>query len=130
MGVVEHNFRSKFEEQIWNSAKKRKVKLDYEPKTPRIEYLIPYWYLPDFRLANGIYIEAKGYLRPRDRTKMRKVKECNPDLDIRFVFMKASNKIGKGKNSETYGEWADRLGFKWAEKDIPEEWINELRRPA
>ena len=27
-------------------------------------------YLTDFRLSNGIYIEAKGWFKPSDRTKM------------------------------------------------------------
>ena len=119
-------FRSKFEESIWKDATKtKKKKLTYEPKDPRISYLIPYWYLPDFVLPNGIIIEAKGWLRPRDRTKMRKVKEHNPDLDIRFVFQNPNGKITKAKTSMKYWEWAEQLGFKWASTTIPEEWWNE-----
>lgn len=80
-------------------------------------------------MPNGIYIEAKGWLRPRDRTKMRKVKEQNPQLDVRFVFQRANSRIGKSKNSETYAGWADRLGFPWAEGRIPVAWINEKVKP-
>lgn len=121
-------FRSKFEEHIWDIALKNKKKLEYEPKAPKIRYNIPYFYLPDYRLPNGIYIEAKGYLRPRDRTKMRKVKEQNPDLDIRFVFQNARQRLTKSKNSEMYWQWAERLGYRWSEGTIPLEWWREKKR--
>ena len=118
-------FRSGFEQRIWDSAKKRRRKMEYEPQSFRIQYSIPYRYIPDFILPNGIIVEAKGYLRPRDRTKMRKVKEQNPELDIRLVFQRADQKLTKSKNSETYGEWASRIGFPWAEGDIPLTWWEE-----
>lgn len=119
-------FRSGFEERIWDSAKLRKRKVVFEPQDIRIYYNIPYRYLPDFRLPNGIYVEAKGYLRPRDRTKMIAVRQQNPELDIRFVFQNARQKLSnKSKKSDTYGEWAERLGYKWSQGDIPEEWWDE-----
>lgn len=119
-------FRSGFEKRIWENAKKARKPIEYEPQSPRIHYIIPYWYLPDFVLPNGIIVEAKGYLRPRDRTKMRKVRENNPDLDIRFLFQNANMKLTKSRNSEMYWQWAERLGFQWAEGDhIPLTWWDE-----
>lgn len=116
------NFRSGFEKTIYANN----PDLEYEPESPRVGYTIPYRYIPDFRLPNGILVEAKGYLRPRDRTKMRKVKEQNPDLDIRFLFQRANTKLTKSKNSEMYWQWAERLGFEWHEgTKIPEEWYCE-----
>ena len=50
------------------------------------------------------------------------VKEQNPELDIRFVFMNARNKIYKGSKT-TYADWANRYNFEWAERTIPEEWL-------
>lgn len=124
-----YRFRSGFEERIYDQGVKHCTELVFEPEKPRITYSIPYRYIPDFYIPRGdIYVEAKGWLRPRDRTKMRKVKEQNPSLDIRFVFQRANSKIGKSKNSETYAEWADRLGFVWAEGYIPEAWFNEKRK--
>ena len=58
---------------------------------------------------------------PGDAAKMRAVKAAYPDLDIRFVFMDAHQRIGKQK--QTYAEWADRYGFPWANKEIPESWL-------
>jgi hypothetical protein len=119
-------FRSGFEKRIYENAKKSKKKLEYEPNHPRIGYVIPYRYIPDFVLPNGIFVEAKGYLRPRDRTKMRKVREQNPNLDIRFLFQTANQRLTKSKNSEMYWQWAERLGFKWSEGEhIPDEWWSE-----
>jgi hypothetical protein len=73
-----------------------------------------------------IYIETKGYLSPRDRRKMELVKLSNPDEDIRFVFQNANNKLNK-RSKTTYGEWATKKGFKWAHKQVPQEWIEELQ---
>jgi len=124
-GKPEYRFRSGFEEKVYTQSLRHCDDMVYEPATPRIMYNIPFRYIPDFVLPNGIFIEAKGWLRPRDRTKMRKVREQNPDLDIRFVFQRANSRVGKSKNSETYWEWAERLGFQWAETHIPKEWFYE-----
>lgn len=99
--------------------------MEYEPGDPIIRYVVPARYIPDFVLPNGIFIEAKGWLRPRDRAKMARVKKENPELDIRFVFQRANSKVGKSPNSLMYWQWAERYGFPWAEGSIPEEWFNE-----
>jgi hypothetical protein len=100
------------------------IPFSYESKV--LEYEIPastHCYTPDFILGEMI-IEAKGYLSSEDRTKMKLVKASNPGLDIRFVFQRASNKLNK-RSSTTYAAWAEKYGFKWAEKFIPVEWIKE-----
>ena len=53
---------------------------------------------------------------------MSLIKKQYPELDIRFVFMNANNKIYKGSKT-TYAMWANKHGFEWAEKNIPEEWL-------
>lgn len=90
----------------------------------KIPYVINHTYNPDFILKNGIIIEAKGFLTPDDRRKMKAVKVQHPELDIRFVFSKASNRLSK-KSRTTYSMWAQGAGFKWAEGAIPTKWINE-----
>jgi hypothetical protein len=45
---------------------------------------------------------------------------CSSDL-----FQVANKRLSKSKNSETYSEWAERLGYQWAEKTIPLSWIEE-----
>lgn len=118
-------FRSKFEERIFQNGDGRK--LDYEPADATLDYNTPARYLPDFRIKrNGILVESKGYFSSRDRSKMLRVKEDNPGYDIRFLFQRANNRLTKSKRSMTYGDWATKHGFVWAEGDkIPEEWYNE-----
>lgn len=118
-------FRSGFEKSIYEEAIANGRKLDYEPASPIIRYVVPARYIPDFQLPNGIFVEAKGWLRPRDRAKMARVRKENPSLDIRFVFMRANSRIGKSKNSLTYAQWADKNGFQWAEGRIPDSWWEE-----
>jgi hypothetical protein len=115
-------FRSKFEEDIWNAAKRSRKPVVHEP------YFIPYImrgsYLPDFKLPNGIIIEAKGYLDAASCKKMKAVKASNPHLDIRFVFQNANGKRNKRAKLRNY-EWAERHGFPWAEGTIPLDWWRE-----
>lgn len=92
-----------------------------------VEYQQPastHRYTPDFKLPNGIYIETKGRFLDSDRMKHLHVKASRPDLDIRFVFMRSSTPIRKGSPT-TYAMWCKRHGFKYADKRVPQEWIDE-----
>lgn len=120
--MTTHNFRSKFEETIWEAAKRLRRRLKYEPHY--ISYVIKGAYLPDFQLPNGIYIEAKGYLDAAACRKMKAVKASNPHLDIRFVFQNANGKRNKRAKLRNW-EWAEKHGFKWAEGTIPLAWWKE-----
>jgi hypothetical protein len=116
-------FRSKFEATVYNTARASRKKLDFEPKDAIISYITRHRYQPDFRLPNGVLIECKGHLDVADRSKMVAVKQQQPDLDIRFVFMNARMKLSR--HGKTYAEWADKAGFPWAERTIPLEWWKE-----
>lgn len=114
-------FRSKFEKRVYENRGKRK--LVYEPQSPVISYNTPSRYIPDFDLGNGVLVECKGYFDSRARGKMARVKRQNPGIDIRFLFMRANNRITKSPNSMMYWEWAEKHGFPWSEGDtIPKEW--------
>ena len=114
-------YRSKFELELAKKLGNNKVKFEYETKKflyiPKPRTYTPDFYLPD----TEIYIEAKGHLDKADRVKMALVKEQHKDLDIRFVFMNARNKIYKGSKT-TYADWCNKHDFRWAEKAIPTEW--------
>ena len=119
-------FRSGYEKKIYDDAQGRGHELAYEPDDPVIRYVTPSRYIPDFKLDNGILVEAKGWLRPRDRGKMARVRKENPEIDIRFLLQRANKRITKSPNSMMYWEWREKNGFKWAEGEhIPEEWFNE-----
>lgn len=111
--------RNNFEKWGYNLLKKRKVLFGYE--TESIPYTINGEYKPDFVLSNGVFIELKGKFDEAARRKMAAVKKCNPHLDIRFVFYKASAKIKKGAKM-THGDWAKKYGFPFADHDIPSSW--------
>ena len=115
-------FRSRFELQLAKGLADNKVKFEYESK--KFLYVPkPRTYTPDFYLVESdIYIEAKGHLDKADRVKMALVKQQHKDLDIRFVFMNARNKIYKGSRT-TYADWCNKHDFRWAEKSIPTEWF-------
>jgi hypothetical protein len=51
------------------------------------------------------------------------VKNQHPEIDIRFVFMDANKRIPGSK--QTHGQWAEKNGFKWADGEIPAEWLSE-----
>lgn len=115
-------YRSQFEISLARFLADNKVEFEYETK--KLTFVPkPRTYTPDFFLPEtGIYIEAKGHLDKGDRVKMQLIKQQYPDLDIRFVFMNAKNKIYRGSKT-TYADWANRYGFQWAEGKIPEEWL-------
>lgn len=118
-------FRSDLELRVYQAAKRSRKTLEYEPGF--IPYIIKGNYLPDFILPNGIVIEAKGRLDAGTCRKMRCVKASNPDLDIRFVFQDARQKLNK-RSKLRYWEWAERYGFQWAEGTIPLAWWKEEKK--
>lgn len=119
MKPLTNNFKGGFEPVLANQLDKYGVSYEYEPK--KIPFILERTYCPDFVLSNGVHIEGKGVLTPDDRKKLRAIKEQHPELDIRLVFQRASNKLRRGSKT-TYGDWADRYGFKWADGVIPKEW--------
>ena len=104
--------------------KEKGVKFTYEKE--RIEWLDirTRHYTPDFILENGIVIETKGRFVSNDRRKHVEIKKQYPDLDLRFVFQNSKTKLYKGAKS-CYGDWCKRHGFKYADKIIPDEWLEE-----
>jgi hypothetical protein len=122
---LKYGFRSGLEEKIAGQLDALGVPVRYEQET--IEYTKPAKrskYTPDFILPNGIIIETKGRFVTADRQKHVLIKEQYPDLDIRFVFSNSRNRISKTSKT-TYAMWCEKNGFQYADKEIPEEWLNE-----
>jgi predicted nuclease of restriction endonuclease-like RecB superfamily len=120
-------FASKAERDFAEWMDHWKITWMYEPES--FKYVLPdRKYTPDFRVARNdgsyFYVEFKGWLRPEDRTKMKAFKLSHPDIDVRFVFLKANKLITKNSKT-TYSAWAEQHGFKWAENEIPDEWLEE-----
>jgi hypothetical protein len=117
------DFRSGLEYEVAKQLEDAGVTYEYEET--KVEYQKPPSnYLVDFELPNGILVETKGRFKPADRTKHLLIKQQHPELDIRFVFSNSQNTLSK-KSSTTYADWCDKNGFKWADKQIPKDWIDE-----
>ena len=119
-----HRFRSDYELSVAKNLAEKNVKFEYETKKlsyqPKLRMYTPDFYLPE----QDIYVEAKGFFSPADRQKMLLVIQQNMFLDIRMLFLRASNKLNRSSKT-TYGSWCDRYGILWADGQIPLEWLEK-----
>jgi hypothetical protein len=120
---VASEYRSGLEEDNAAHLAKHGVPVVFEQHS--IEYTVPARiakYTPDFHLHGNVFVETKGYFSPEDRKKHVHFKDSNPEVEIRFVFSRSSNKLSKTSKT-TYASWCDKHGFKYADKLIPKEWF-------
>ncbi len=118
-------YRSGLEEKIADQLRRAGEDVVYEqhslaykqPEKPRK-------YTPDFILKNGIIIESKGRFVTADRQKHLFIKADHPGLDVRFVFSNSRSRIGKDSPT-TYAMWCGKYGFLFADKWIPQAWLDE-----
>ena len=121
---IKYGYRSGLESKV--SAQLNEAGVSFEYETFKIEYQVNETrkYTPNFRLPNGIIVETKGRFISDDRKKHLLVQQQHPDHDIRFVFSNSKAKLNKGAKS-TYADWCIKHGFLYADKTIPEEWLDE-----
>jgi hypothetical protein len=122
--AAKYGFRSGLEMDIDASLKNQGIDGEYEQHI--IEFIKPetkHKYHPDFKLPNGIFVETKGRFLVDDRKKHILIKKQHPELDIRFLFQNSKTKISKGSKT-TYADWCEKHGFQYADKIIPEDWLN------
>lgn len=126
------SYRNKFEEYTAKALNASGVPFSYEDT--KLGYTISGTYLVDFKLTTKsgktIYVETKGNGRsfdPASRRKMIAVKRQHPDIDLRIVFY-SNGKIGPKRKDGSFmrqSDWADKHGFKYSIRDIPQEWLDE-----
>jgi hypothetical protein len=125
VGLIQ-GFRSGLEETIANQLRANGI----DPKFESIK--LPYrvekncTYTPDFPVGKRIIIETKGRFQTADRMKMLMVQKQHPEYEFRFVFTNSKARISKASLT-TYGRWCERNGFKYADKLVPQEWIEEIK---
>lgn len=121
---LKEGYRSGLEGGIALQLETLGVPVEYEEE--KIKYRVDEvrTYTPDWKLPNGIIVESKGRFTVEDRKKHILVKEQHPEKDIRFVFSNSRSKLRKGSKT-SYADWCNKHGFKFADRLIPEEWINE-----
>lgn len=126
--AIAEGYRSGLEEKVGQQLDTLGIKAEYE--SFKIKFTEPEKqrsYTPDWKLPNGIIIETKGRFLTADRQKHLLVKQQHPHLDIRFVFSNSKTKLSK-TSPTTYGMWAEKHGFQYSNKVIPEEWIKETKK--
>jgi hypothetical protein len=122
--AIAAGYRSGLEEDLAADLTQRGIKFTYEKvKVSWLDSQVR-TYTPDFELENGIIIETKGRFTSADRRKHKEIKEQHYEMDIRFVFSNSRAKLYKGAKS-TYGDWCDKHGFLYSDKQVPQKWIDE-----
>jgi hypothetical protein len=127
--AIKHGFRSGLEDNVNDMLKEQNKSFSYESE--KISYIQPetkHNYTPDFvlnKIVGGkMYVETKGRWVKTDRLKFDLIFEQYPGIDIRFVFQNPNAKLYKGSKT-TYAQYCDKKGWRWAKKEIPEEWLKE-----
>ena len=127
--AIKHGFRSGLEDNVNDMLKEHNKSFSYESE--KISYIQPetkHNYTPDFvlnKIVGGkMYVETKGRWVKTDRLKFDLIFEQYPGIDIRFVFQNPNAKLYKGSKT-TYAQYCDKKGWRWAKKEIPEEWLKE-----
>jgi DNA-directed RNA polymerase subunit RPC12/RpoP len=71
------------------------------------------YYVPDFYIVDlDFYVEIKGRLTSKDRTKYKDVVLHNNERDLRFIIL-ANNKLSK-QSTTRYGDWMESEGLVYA----------------
>lgn len=122
---IRAGYRSGLEESTAENLAERGVSAEYEKK--KIKYEVPprtATYTPDFVLPNDVIIETKGRFTTADRKKHLLIQEQHPELDIRFLFQRSKSRLSKASKT-TYADWCQRHGFRYADKTVPDEWLED-----
>lgn len=127
--AIAKGYRSGLEDKVAEELAAAGVTARYEEfKLPFRQPAKDRTYTPDYLLPNGIVVETKGRFLTDDRTKMKLVKAAHPDLDIRFVFSRSATPLTKVSKT-TYGDWCLKNGFPFADKSVPQAWLDEPDDP-
>jgi hypothetical protein len=122
-----NRYRSGYEKTVCGELDNLNIDFEYETRNLYYEVSEQRKYTPDVILPNGIILELKGRFSASDRKKMLLVIKQHPDLDIRMVFQRHTNKLFKGSKT-TYSQWCEKHNIKWADKQVPIEWIKENKK--
>lgn len=121
-----HGWRSGLEKRIQEDLKGLGLEDNYEGRV--FEYIVPetkHKYTPDFPVSPHIVIETKGLWEVADRMKMVMIQQQYPEVEFRMLFQNAQKKIKKGSKT-SYADYCDKHNIKWAEKSIPQEWVDDI----
>lgn len=129
---IKHGYRSGLEESFARELESLSIPYDYESiKYSFVQPEKKRSYTPDFHVIkkNGepMVLETKGRFTVQDRQKMVWFRQQYPDIDIRFIFTNSKARISKTSKT-TYAKWCEQKGFPCADKFMPVEWLDEVKR--
>tara|TARA_R100000544_G_C2198197_1_gene45302 strand:- start:61 stop:507 length:447 start_codon:yes stop_codon:yes gene_type:complete len=127
--AIKNGWRSGLEETLAADLKSKGIDYEYEQHVLKFE--VPSRiarYTPDFYIktksGKTIIVESKGQFKVANRQSMILVKKQHPDIDLRFVFSRSEDTISKTSKT-TYAMWCEKHGFLYADRTVPEGWLNE-----
>jgi hypothetical protein len=103
-------YRSRNEEVVAEALKSSCHLFSYE--SHKVPYVKEHRYLPDFTLHENLHVEVKGWMPAEERSKIRAIVRCNPELILVMVLVKPELLIHKTSKT-TYGAWCDKNGIPW-----------------
>lgn len=107
--LCKEGYRSKFEVKVADALSKANIQATYESES--LPYSIHLTYKPDWKVSNGVYVEAKGRFDYEERRKILAVIKSNPAVKVHMIFMR-NNKIRRDSPT-TYGDWCDKHNIPW-----------------
>ena len=126
---IQYGYRSGLEVSLSRQIEEAGLAVSYEQD--KVKYVVPERtasYTPDFKIVRldgtHFFIEGKGIWDVQSRHKHLLIQEQWPDIDIRFVFSNQNARLYKGSPT-TYAQFCDKHGFKYANRVIPDEWLEE-----
>ena len=75
-------FKSKFEEDVSNA-----YNLTDTYEVMQLPYIIESIYNPDFKLADNVFLETKGFFKDSDRRKILAVVKQHPDKRLSLIHI-------------------------------------------
>lgn len=95
----------------------------------KLTYTKVHTYNPDWTLAPGVFLEAKGRWDSADRAKHLEIIKQHPDVKVYFVFERPENTLNK-RSKTTYAAFCDKHGIEWTtvEKGIPAHWLKGKKK--
>ena len=115
--------RSQYERTVYENILKSGYTAEYEPGPVTYKVIETRKYTPDIVLKSGVWVELKGYLRPEDKRKLRRIRLAYPTRNFCILFQR-EQPHAKGAKS-TNIQWAENIGMIAAAGDsIPKAWHN------
>lgn len=137
--TTREDFASGYEFRVWTDAKRRGLRIEYEPLTFDYERRIAGGrcqgcgsgvvvkrarYTPDFRVGGRFLIETKGKFDSASRSRMDDFVRSRPNVKVAMLFG-ADNWTTKARK-QRYTDWCEQRGITCAVGDsIPEGWVTE-----